>query len=522
MHLHSDIQPSTELLPKDFDSVIEESVTFIRAEEGLSNSYFWDYRSPVRHFLYWLFRIGCALGHINITIIESFLQHDCNCLDDQFNPLSFSRRRSPAVYIFRFVRFLEQSGRICCSGVLAEGSSLTDELLGLLHDEGYAPSTIRHYRDVCLNLVVWLHFSRINLYELTPEIIAQFHQRKLICAIPGVFNRIGVHSGSNRNTERVIDRFMQHLVQAGHIEPFECQQHNALPEILRRFSFWLQRHRGNSESTRRKHVRLIEVLLPELGSDPQQYDAALIRKALFKHIGNRCSHEYPRRLIVSLRMYLRFLVSEGAVAASLLGSLPSFPKSRLASLPRYICQDDVERAIHTCDNTPVGVRNRAILLLLARLAFRAQDIVGLRIDDIDWDRARIRVCGKSRQHTELPLPQDVGDALHAYISKARPKVLESKVFICAHAPWRPIAKTNTVSSLARQALDRAGIVTHATRGAHVFRHSQATNLLREGASLDTIQTLLRHQNADSTAIYAKTDIVMLSEIAQPWIEAVVQ
>ena len=522
MHSHSDIQSSTRLLPKDFDSLIEESVTFIRAQEELSNFYFWNYRSPVRHFLYWLFRIDCAIGRINATIIESFLQHDCDCLDEQSNLLRPLRRRSPAVYIFRFVRFLEQSGRICCSDVLAEGADRVDDLLALLHDEGYAPATIRHYRAVCLNLIVWLHFSRLKLCELTPEIIAQFHQRKLTCTIPGVFNRGGVHCGTKWRNDWVIDRFIKHLVQAGQIEFFECPQPEAIPGILKRFSLWLQRHRGNREATRDKHVRLIKALLPDLGEDPRHYDAALIRKVVFEHIGSGCSHDYACRVVVSIRMYLRFLISEGAVGASLLGSLPSFPKSSLASLPRFISQNDVERAIQTCDNSPIGVRDRAILLLLARLALRAQDIIDLRIDDIDWQRARIRVSGKSRQQTELPLPQDVGDALYAYLSIARPPVQADKVFICARAPWRPLGKSNIVSSLARKALDRAGIVTHATRGAHVFRHSQATNLLRDGASLDTIQTLLRHKNADSTAIYAKTDVAMLTEVAQPWIAEVAQ
>ena len=119
-----------------------------------------------------------------------------------------------------------------------------------------------------------------------------------------------------------------------------------------------------------------------------------------------------------MRMYLRFLVSEGGIAPALLAAVPTVPQWRLSTLPRYIPADDVERSIVSCDDGPAGVRDRAILLLLARLALRAGDIVGLRLGDIDWDRSVVHVSGKSRRETALPLPQDVGDALYAYITSA--------------------------------------------------------------------------------------------------------
>ena len=124
--------------------------------------------------------------------------------------------------------------------------------------------------------------------------------------------------------------------------------------------------------------------------------------------------------------------------------------------------------------------------------------------------------------TALIVWQDAGDALHAYIATARPKVDVDKVFLCTNPPWRGFGASNTVGSVARRALNRAGIKTFADRGAHVFRHSQATALLRSGATLDVIQSLLRHRSPNTTAIYAKTDAVMLREIAQPWIGGIEQ
>ncbi|MDE0177635.1 MAG: tyrosine-type recombinase/integrase, partial [Gammaproteobacteria bacterium] len=246
------------------------------------------------------------------------------------------------------------------------------------------------------------------------------------------------------------------------------------------------------------------------------YDASLVRRVLLEAM-QPWSQSTAGHLASSMRMYLRFLVSEGSVAATLIAAVPSAPQRRLSSLPRYISPEDVERAIASCGENPAGMRDRAILLLLARLALRAGDITDLCLGDIDWDRAEIRVAGKSRRQTALPLPQDVGDALHAYIARVRPVIDEDKVFLRTMAPARALANPGVVSNIAKRALDRASVRTFAGRGAHVFRHSQATGLLRSGADLDVIQALLRHASPSTTAIYAKTDTVMLQEVAQPWI-----
>ena len=117
----------------------------------------------------------------------------------------------------------------------------------------------------------------------------------------------------------------------------------------------------------------------------------------------------------------------------------------------------------------------------------------------------------------LALPQDAGDALLNYITKARPRVDEERVFLRVHAPYRPLSDSSRISAVVRHALDRAGVVTTGSRGAHLIRHSVATGLLRSGATLETVGSLLRHRSSVSTAIYAKVDANMLREVAQPWI-----
>ena len=264
-------------------------------------------------------------------------------------------------------------------------------------------------------------------------------------------------------------------------------------------------------------------LLSDLGQDVGTYNLALIRRVLFARIDNRSSN-YTATLACTLRMYLRFLVSEGAVAEALIAAVPRVPKWSLSALPQYISATDMERTIASCGDHPAGIRNRAILLLLARLALRAGDIVALQIGDIDWNRAEIRVSGKSRRQTALPLPQDAGDALYRYITAARHTIHGSpfknqKVFLGSNAPYRPFNAASTVTSIVRRSFDRAGIITRGGRGAHVFRHSQATSLLHSGASFEVISSLLRHASMDATMIYAKVDTVMLQEITQPWLGA---
>jgi integrase len=176
---------------------------------------------------------------------------------------------------------------------------------------------------------------------------------------------------------------------------------------------------------------------------------------------------------------------------------------------------DVERLIASCAvTTPAGIRDRAILLLLARLGLRAGDILAMRFDDIDWAKGTLRVCGKSRREVCLPLPQDAGDALLDYLNRARPKVGYDRIFLRAFAPYRPV---RAISTVVRLGLERAGITDAPSHGARLLRHSAATGMLRAGATLDAIGVVLRHRSTDTTMHYAKVDIAMLRPIAQPWL-----
>jgi site-specific recombinase XerD len=218
-------------------------------------------------------------------------------------------------------------------------------------------------------------------------------------------------------------------------------------------------------------------------------------------------------------MFLRFLIANGHCAAGLEGAIPTLAHWRLGNLPRYLQPDEVERIIASCDrSSPVGRRDRAILLLVARLGLRAGEVVHLRLSDIDWKSGSIQVCGKSRRQTQLPLTQEIGQAIVDYLQRGRPRSSADTVFVRCHAPFRSLHCHRAVSWIVAQALRRAGVVRPSLGAAHLLRHSVATSMLRQGASLKDIAGILRHSSIQTTQIYAKVDVLALRQIAQPWPE----
>jgi len=164
----------------------------------------------------------------------------------------------------------------------------------------------------------------------------------------------------------------------------------------------------------------------------------------------------------------------------------------------------------------MGRRDYAILLLLAKLGLRADEVATLTLDDIDWRASEILVRAKGRQRARMPIPPDIGAAIVAYLRNGRSKLSCRRLFVRTLAPHVGFASGCAITMIAKAALDRVGIEGCAHRGAHIFRHSLATELLRSGATLSEIGQLLRHENHDTTRIYAKVDIDALRALSLPW------
>lgn len=288
------------------------------------------------------------------------------------------------------------------------------------------------------------------------------------------------------------------------------------PSPLIAFREWLLQHRGLAPVTVDRHEQLMKQMLPALGADASQYTAAMVRTAILDQIRG-CRPAYAKTFVGALRIYLRFLATSGACQPGLDHALPTVAEWKLSSLPRYLDSGQVARLSDACrEDGPLGLRDRAVMLLLLRLGLRAGDIASMRPDDIAWQEATLLVRGKGRRDVRLPLPQDAGDAVLAYLEQERPRVAIDRIFLCANAPFRALRSGGAVSDIVRGALRTAGIEDPPSRGANLIRHTTATTMLRAGATLDEIGTILRHKSLDTTAHYAKVDVATLQQIAQPW------
>jgi site-specific recombinase XerD len=196
---------------------------------------------------------------------------------------------------------------------------------------------------------------------------------------------------------------------------------------------------------------------------------------------------------------------------------PSPPPWKYAALPLRLTPEEVEQVLAVYhEGSALSVRNRAILFLLARLGLRAQDVVSLSFDNIHWAEGRLDLQpGKSRRARTLPLPQDVGQAMVAYVQSGRPPSASRQVFVRSRPPFRSLTSA-AVWAIVRQAFTRAGIVVPPGVASHIFRHTVASQMVNHGASFKDVADVLGHQSIQTTGIYAKLELEALAAVALPW------
>lgn len=385
-------------------------------------------------------------------------------------------------------------------------SAYADEIGGV----GYDAYTVNVLVAAARHLCAWAHLSGRMLAGPADGLVQDFADHNCHCG--------GVRRGERRSPRYLfrVERFVRFLVAEGVLASAPVADPDARHVVP--YLDWLRRHRGLSETTVRSHAKRLRQLLPVIGADPAGWTPAILRTAILDRRG-REGRSGLKRTVTVLRSWLRYHAAMGRCDPWLVAAVPTIADWKGHHLPRGLKPADVERLLAACDRTsPTGRRDLAILLLLARLGLRAEDVRSLRFDQIDWARGRITLAGKGRRESRLPLPQEVGDALLAWLEDGRPQVDDPHVFLRYAAPWRPFTESAAISKIVRRTIRRAGLENVPSYGAHLLRHSAARAALEDGASLETIGTMLRHRSIETTGRYAKVDLDALGAIAQPWPE----
>ena len=218
----------------------------------------------------------------------------------------------------------------------------------------------------------------------------------------------------------------------------------------------------------------------------------------------------------NLRSFLRWLHSTKRSVQNLSTFVMAPSLYAFESIPSALRPQEITKILSIArqDRSRIGLRDYAILMLLAEYGVRAGEITRLRLDDVDWRKEVIRIRHRKTGVTSwLPLLPDVGEAILRYLKQSRPKTSFREIFIRGMAPYRPFQSGSSLYTRARYRIDGAGIPNGGKRGPHAFRHARAASMTRASVPLKAIGDLLGHRSSESTLVYLKLATEDLREVA---------
>ena len=372
-----------------------------------------------------------------------------------------------------------------------------------LLERGYSPSAAIRSLIALGHLGRWMEREELAVGGLTAEAVSTFLAE--------------YRSARGRLPTASVWPLLEYPRAASGVAPEPPAAATPAEQQLAEYHDWLARERGLAPVTVRGSEQLARRFLAQRASagDPggvQGITAAEINAFLVLECG-RVSTGSAGCCTYRLRSLLRYLAVRGLADPGLAVAVPRIARWRHASIPQFPTRPDIARLLASCDrSSATGARDYAVLLLLARLGLRAVEVSRLQLDDLDWRAGTITVDGKAHRRDQLPMTGDVGEAIVAHLKHRRRQGRERSVFLTVHAPIRPLEPSG-VRTIVRNSCRRAGIERVP---AHRLRHALASDLLRDGASMTDISQVLRHNQLESTAIYAKVDLHRLRLAVSPW------
>ena len=287
-----------------------------------------------------------------------------------------------------------------------------------------------------------------------------------------------------------------------------------------RYRHYLIDECGLSASTVRLYLQATGVFLDHTFANRIVDLKNLCLDDVYQHIRITCQGLKPATInnhVTALRHFFGYLYWCGDISIDLRSAIFTVRNKPPSNLPKTLAPNQVEKLIDSCaTDCEQGRRDRAVLLLLARLGLRAIEVARLTLDDINWVKAVVTVSGKGGRRDQLPLPNDVGAAIADYLLNGRPECATRSLFVTCRAPYRGFQSSSTVYRIFRKASERTGLFAQIQGGSHLLRHALATTMLRNGTGLEDIGQILRHNCPDTTRIYAKVDFDSLRPLAPQW------
>jgi len=378
----------------------------------------------------------------------------------------------------------------------------------LISQQGYSRDKGWHKVKLVADLSHWLQRKQVKLKQLNKARTDAF--------LRGRWSRMSKQSGDQLTMSQLLECLRQSRAICGDTPV----RRGSIDAMAQDYCTFLLQERALAPTSVQQYLPVIRRFLFHRFANSQIRLKNLCAKDVTDFVLHDSSHRGRRSaqlMATAVRSFLHFLLQRGQIAKNLAAAVPAVAGWRLSELPRFLEAEQVERVLRSCDRRrKVGKRDYAILLLLARLGLRAGEVANLNLEDIEWRTGELIIHGKGARVDKLPLLQDVGQALVDYLRKGRPDCSCRRVFIQSRPPFVGFPHPpNTVCSIVRSALARAQIESR-HHGAHVFRHSLATRMLGNGASLVQIGQVLRHQGVQTTEIYAKVDLTALQRLALPW------
>lgn len=392
-------------------------------------------------------------------------------------------------------------------------ASHVDAYLAYLNRGRYAHNTVSQYISCITHFARWMQQTNLSLNELDEAAVARFLSKHLPhchCPMPVV--------RGHRDLRAACVHLLRVLREHGAIA-MPAMASGPIEDEIRDFDIYTQQVRGLGSETRRNCARMVRRFLQRrFGKRPLVISALQpndIRRFLAEELDKRGTYSNAATLASSLRAYFRYRRSRGDHVHHLTGVIVSPAHWNLASLPRSLSADEIERLLDAFPDTlPSSRRGYAMVRCALDMGLRISEIAKLALADIDWHNGTVTLRrNKSRREDILPLPAVTGQAIADYLRLERPPTMNPAVFVRRLAPHDVPITAYTVHRLIRDAYQRIGI-TH-TR-THALRHSLAWRLLEQGGSIKEVADVLRHRSLNTSLIYAKLDSRKLAAVALPW------